>query len=441
MVIWTAGIEPVMMVLLLLAGLTMALRLGFLPLRRPGVLLRSWRDDLRGTNRSATLRTAACALAGTVGTGNMVGVAAALTAGGPGAVFWMWISALAGMVLKYSEILLTLLCRQEDGRGGPMTVLRHALGLRWLPDVFAAAGAAAAFGIGSMTQVHSAARAAETAWGMPGWIMGVALALLALPAVRGGGARIARACALLTPVMTGLYLALAGSALWVCRSGILPALGSIFREAFRPAAAVGGLAGASLARTVTVGLSRGIFTHEAGMGSAAIIHADAPADDPVRHSLWGVFEVFADTWVVCTVTALVILAAPASCGEGAAVTLAAFSAALGDWAGAAAAGCLALFALAALLGWYLCGSRCLAWLTSSPVLRRVYGLAYILCAAAAPHLSMAGVWAAADVLNVLMILPNVIGMLALSGTVARITRAYFAKVRPARETNLPILRL
>lgn len=436
--VWMQWGEPALMGVLLLAGLYLSLRLGLLPVRRPGAV---WRATLGGRRTGgdagsvSPFQAMATALAGTVGTGNMVGVATALAAGGPGAVFWMWASALVGMTTKYCEILLTLLYRKRNAAGewvgGPMHVLRRALGLRWLPDLFAAAGAVAAFGIGNMAQVNSAAAALEDSLGLSPWVTGLALAGLTALVILGGGKRIPRACARLVPAMAVCYLALAGAALWIGRAGILPALAGIVRGAFTPTAAVGGFLGSSVARTMATGLSRGIFTHEAGLGSSPIAHASAETDSPVRQGMWGVFEVFADTMVVCTVTALVILVSGAwtSGADGAPLTLMAFTGALGNWAGAGVALSLFLFALAAMLGWNFYGLRCLEFLTRSAGCRRAYQAAYLAAAVLGAVLPMDWIWPACDLLNACMILPNMVGVLALAGEAARETRAYFARGR------------
>ena len=445
-----------MLLLLVAAGIFFSARTRFVQVRSFG---KSVRLGLGGFARRERARpegvtptqAMTTALAATVGTGNIAGVAGALALGGPGAVFWMWVSAFLGMATKYAEIALSvrLRVRDADGRlqGGPMYYMR-ALGRggRALAVAFSLFGALAAFGIGNTVQANTlsgAVCAVATAL-VPAFApaqaplrlcVGVMIALVAAPAIMGGAARIGRATERLVPVMSALY-ALAALAVIVLRlPDAVRALGEIFARAFTPHAALGGAVGAA----IRCGMERGMFSHEAGMGSAPIAHALAAGTDPDRQGLLGVFEVFADTIVMCTLTALAILASGARVpyGEaaGAELTIAAFSTAFGGGAASLLiAVCVALFALSTLLSWSLYGERCFAYLTGGR-LTNLYKGAFVLAIVLGSVMRLDAVWALSGTLNALMAVPNLVAMFPLSGVVARISRGDLAASGKKREAQ------
>ncbi|MDR1693448.1 MAG: amino acid carrier protein [Oscillospiraceae bacterium] len=369
------------------------------------------------------------ALASTVGTGNIAGVATAIVAGGPGAVFWMWVSALLGMMTKYAEVFLAVKYRRKapggGWMGGPMTVM-EAIGWRVPAALFAALCMTAALGVGNLTQVNTLADAVYTVFRAPRLITGLATAALAALVLLGGIRSVAAAAEKLVPLMSVLYILLSGAVLVLCRDGILPALRDIVVGAFSPRAAMGGAAGYTIWRALRFGVSRGVFSNEAGLGSAPIAHAAAETDSAARQGMWGALEVFIDTIVLCTLTALVILSAgaftPGGGADGAALTVAAFSGALGPFGAGAAAVCTALFAFATIPGWCFYGEQCCRYLfcrkagsrklrTAAPI---VYRTVFILMLLPGSVLRLDVVWRFADVMNAAMALPNLAAILWLS---------------------------
>ncbi|MDR1669479.1 MAG: sodium:alanine symporter family protein [Oscillospiraceae bacterium] len=369
------------------------------------------------------------ALASTVGTGNIAGVATAIVAGGPGAVFWMWVSALLGMGTKYAEVFLAVKHRQKapggGWMGGPMMVM-EAIGWRVPAVVFAALCMTAALGVGNLTQVNTLADAVYTVFRAPRFITGAVTAVLAALVVLGGIRSIAAAAEKLVPLMSVLYILLSAAVLWVCRDGILPALQSIVTGAFNPRAALGGAAGYTVWRALRFGVSRGVFSNEAGLGSAPIAHAAADTDSAARQGMWGALEVFIDTIVLCTLTALVILSAgvfsPGGAADGAALTVAAFEHALGPFGAGAVAVCTALFAFATIPGWCFYGEQCCRYLfcreTAGRLTQKIapalYRAAFILMLLPGAVLRLDVVWRFADVMNAAMAIPNLAAILWMS---------------------------
>ena len=451
-----------MLLLLVGAGLLFSVRTRFVQFRRFGDMLRltlgalSRREAAR-PGEITPLQAMTTALAATVGTGNIAGVAGAIALGGPGAVFWMWVSALLGMATKYAEVALAVRhrVRAADGSyiGGPMYYMR-ALGRRARPLAwaFSLLGALAAFGIGNMVQANTAAEAvafAATAL-FPGAAgaqaplkaaVGVLTALAAGLCLVGGAARIGRATERLVPLMSALYAFAALIVVLLHLPEATRALSQIFACAFAPEAALGGAAGVGLRAALRSGMERGMFSHEAGMGSAPIAHAGAQTDDPDRQGLMGVFEVFADTIVMCTLTALAILASgvavPYGRAAGAELTIQAFGTAFGDGPAALlTAVCLALFALSTILSWSLYGERCFAYLTGGR-LTRLYRALFVGAIVLGASMRLDAVWALSSTLNGLMAVPNLMALLPLSGEVARISRGKRAASGKKREAKPP----
>lgn len=378
------------------------------------------------------------ALAATVGTGNIAGVATAIAAGGPGAMFWMWVTGIFGMATKYAEAVLAVRYRQRnpDGTmsGGPMYYLRDGLRQPWLATLFAVFTAVAAFGIGNMVQSNSVAHAALDTFGVPAWVTGLAMAGGTAVVILGGIRSIGRAAAALVPAMIILYLAAALAVLALTADQIPASLALIFRHAFTPTAAGGGFLGAAVLVTVRMGVARGVFSNESGLGSAPIAAAAAQTRHPVAQAMVSMTQTFIDTLIVCSATGLVILNTGAwRSGEtGAALTTLAFRTGLGGEFGpiVVALG-LIFFAYTTLLGWSYYGERAMYYLFGTWVLRPYRWLfCALVVAGAVAELEL--VWTFADVMNGLMAFPNLIALIGLSPVVAAETRAYFAALAEGR---------
>ncbi len=430
---WTAGV-------LAAAGLFLIFQTDFIPFRKLPLALRTVFDGTkRGSNGTSPFEALSLALGGTVGTGNIVGVAVAISMGGPGAVFWMWAAGLAGMGVKYAEIVLAVRFREKRNGGfvgGPMYVIRNGLGAqyRWLGTAFCVCGALAAFGIGCCVQMGGILTAFRGLSGtFPGWgkrfdrllpvLLGVTMAALAALTLKRRG----KAAARVVPFMAGCYI-LAALAVIFAHFDRLPAvLGEIFRSALSREAVTGGTAGAAL----SWGLRRGMFSNEAGLGSSPIAHASADAESPADQGLWGVFEVFADTIVMCTLTALAVLtsgaAVPFGTPAGAEVCAAALATVLGPGAASVfVAASMTLFGYTSILGWSCYGERCVSYLWGEGA-ERWYRAAFLLAAGLAPVLDFGLILRASDVGNALMMLPNMTAVLLLSSTVREETRKRFGK--------------
>ena len=429
--VWTGIFLPCV----LLCGLLLSLRSRFLQLRLFPASLRQLTKGGRGDGVSP-VQAASTALASTLGTGNIVGTAQAIAMGGPGAVFWMWAAALLGMAVKFAEISLSVATRRRDGvgySGGPMYYI-GSLGEKFRPLalMYALLAALSAFGIGNLSQISSAAGAVAGAaekiapeldprrlrlW------LGVILTLTAWLILRGGAAGVGRAAERLVPSMAGLFLLLSLFVL-CCHAQALPAaLRAIVTGAFSPRTAVSGIGGFGTAQTIQWGLRRGAFSNEAGLGSSAIAHGSAAARSPGEQGLWGIFEVFADTIVICTATALTILCSgvgiPWGSPPGAELLLSAWETCIP----AAPAACfmalsLLLFAFTSVLGWALYGTQCVRFLWGEKA-AAPYRLCFSLAITVGCLVSLRTVWAAADLLNGLMAIPNFIALFALSGKAAK----------------------
>lgn len=429
--VWTGIFLPCV----LLCGLLLSLRSRFLQLRLFPASLRQLTKGGRGDGVSP-VQAASTALASTLGTGNIVGTAQAIAMGGPGAVFWMWAAALLGMAVKFAEIGLSVATRRRDGAGysgGPMYYI-GSLGEKFRPLalMYALLAALSAFGIGNLSQISSAAGAVAGAaekiapeldprrlrlW------LGVILTLTAWLILRGGAAGVGRAAERLVPSMAGLFLLLSLFVL-CCHAQALPAaLRAIVTGAFSPRTAVSGIGGFGKAQAIQWGLRRGAFSNEAGLGSSAIAHGSAAARSPGEQGLWGIFEVFADTIVICTATALTILCSgvgiPWGSSPGAELLLSAWETCIP----AAPAACfmalsLLLFAFTSVLGWALYGTQCVRFLWGEKA-AAPYRLCFSLAITVGCLVSLRTVWAAADLLNGLMAIPNFIALFALSGKAAK----------------------
>ena len=369
------------------------------------------------------------ALAATVGIGNIVGVATAITLGGPGAVFWMWMTGLVGMVTKYSEAVLAVKYREkgEHGmRGGPMYYLAKGAGLPWLGTLFAIFTALAAFGIGNMTQANATAKIFETTFNIDPLATGLVLMVLTALVILGGIRSIGRFTSLLVPFMIVGYVTAALIVLAMNAAEIPHALGLIFYHAFNPAAATGGFAGATIAAAMRFGIARGVFSNESGLGSAPIAAAAARTNDPVKQALVSMTQTFIDTLVVCTMTALVILTATSwtqgvSAGE---LTSLSMAETLGGSGQIIVALATALFAYSTLIGWNYYGEKAIEYLFG-PRSIRIYRIFFIAAVIVGATTSLEFVWNFSDLMNGMMAIPNLIGLLLLSKVIKSETDRYF----------------
>ncbi|HQO71744.1 MAG: sodium:alanine symporter family protein [Tissierellia bacterium] len=432
---------PVLLILVLGTGTYLSFMTGFFSITKIGYVLKNtlfkmFAKDDKGEGEVTAFQAVATALAATVGTGNIAGVATAIALGGPGAVFWMWLAAIMGMTTKYAEVVLAVNYREktEDGRfvGGPMYYITNGLGKswKWLAVLFAFFGTFASFGIGCMVQSNSVALSAQSTFGIPVLATGIVLAILTAVVIVGGIKRIGAFTEKLVPFMAALYI-LGGLWLLISNAAKIPAaFAMIFSNAFTGTAAVGGFTGTVMMQAIRFGIARGIFTNEAGLGSAPIAHAAATTDHPVRQGLWGVFEVFTDTIVICSITALSILVTGVwETGEsGAVLSAMAFDTGIPVVGRFIVSIGLILFAYSTILGWEYYGERCLEYLAGTkPII--VYRLLWVVAVVVGAIGGLEFMWDLADTLNGLMAFPNLVGVLILSPVVFKLTREFFAKER------------
>ena len=394
------------------------------------------RDETGGTGDVSHYQALMTALAATVGTGNIAGVATALAAGGPGALFWMWMTGLVGMATKFAEAVLAVKYRITDDRhamaGGPMYYIERGLGWRWLGIVFAGLTTVAAFGIGNLVQANSVADALRATFGVPLVVSGAVVALAMALVVLGGIQLIAKTASVIVPTMIVFYL-VGGLIVLALNWRTLPDIAfHICRDAFSPTAAVGGFTGATVTQGIRFGIARGVFSNESGLGSGAIAAAAARAHHPVAQGLVSMTQTFIDTIVVCSITGFTIIATGAwqSGDTGAALTTRAFSTGLpGTWGGSIVALALALFAFSTILGWSYYGEKALEYLVGSTRFTRRYRIVWVAATFVGAVTSLEVVWAVADVFNGAMALPNLIALVLLSGVVVRETKDYLGRRR------------
>ncbi len=432
---------PPILILIVGTGLYVSSRTGFFSIRKLGYVLRNtlmkmFSKEQVGEGEVTAFQAVATALAATVGTGNIARVATAIALGGPGAIFWMWFAAVLGMTTKFAEVVLAVKFREktEDGRflGGPMYYIEKGLGWKWLAIIFAILGTLASFGIGNMTQSNSVAIALQSTFGVKPIITGIILAIVTGLVIIGGLKRIGAFTEKLVPFMAVIYIVGGLAVILLNISKIPMAFGLIFKNAFTGTAAVGGFAGATIANAMKYGVARGVFTNEAGLGSAPIAHAAATTDHPVRQGLWGVFEVFADTLVIASITALCIVTTGVwETGlTGVELTSAAFDATIPGGRYIVSIS-LVLFAYSTVLGWEYYGERCLEYLAGTkPIL--IYRLLWCVLVVVGAIGGLEFMWSLADTLNGMMAIPNLIGVLGLSGVVFKLTKEFFANERAKR---------
>ena len=442
------------MVCIIGVGLYLSIRTGFLQIRKFPYAIRTtigrmFRKKDASDGAITPFQAVCTALAATVGTGNIAGVAGALAIGGPGAVFWMWVSALLGMCTKFSEVTLAVQFRETnaDGElvGGPMYYIKNGLPKcwHWLAYLFAVFGVLTVFGTGNATQVNTITTAINSALtnynllkpdqiSTSNLIIGIVITIMIAMILLGGIKRIGQVTEKLVPFMALLYIVLALGVILLNLHVVPSVFASIIEGAFHPSAVTGGIVG-SLFLSMKKGVSRGIFSNEAGLGTGSIAHACADTRKPVKQGMFGIFEVFTDTILICTLTALVILCSQVSIpygqAAGAELTIQGFTATYGNWVSIFTAVAMCCFAFSTILGWGLYGARCIEFLFSSKVTKPfmvVYSLVAILGATA----DLGLMWNIAETFNGLMAIPNLIALFLLSGTVVKLTKAYFAQENP-----------
>lgn len=437
-IVWLNGIVwgPLMLVLILGTGVYLMLRLAFMPLLRLGYGFRlMWRGRRSDADGDITpFNALMTALSATIGTGNIAGVATAIVLGGPGALFWMWCTALVGMATKYAETVLAVRYREVDALGnhvgGPMYYIRNGLGPRWawLGAAFAAFGGLAGFGIGNTVQANSVADVLQTHLSVPPLISGVVMAVLVGLVLIGGIRRIGAVAGALVPFMALAYV-IGGLVILALHATAVPAaLALVFTHAFSPAAATGGFAGAAVWAAIRYGVARGVFSNEAGLGSAPIAHAAARTNSAVGMGFVGMLGTFIDTIVICSITGLVILVSGAwtSGATGATLSYTAFDSALPGFGGPVVAFGLATFAFTTLLGWSVYGERCVEYLFGERSIKP-FRVIWTVVVPVGTLTQLEFTWLVADTLNALMAIPNLIALLLLSPVVVQLTRAYFGE--------------
>jgi alanine or glycine:cation symporter, AGCS family len=423
---------PIMLILLVGTGLYLTILLKGMQFRvLPHAFRLIFQKDHHHEGDISHFAALMTALAATVGIGNIVGVATAITLGGPGAVFWMWVTGLVGMATKYSEAVLAVKYREKGPhgmRGGPMYYLTYGAGLPWLGTLFAIFTAFAAFGIGNMTQVNATAKIFEATFQIPALNTGIVLTLLTGLVILGGIKSISKFTSILVPIMIVVYV---GCSLFVLALNIteIPhAFGLIFYHAFNPAAATGGFAGATIAAAMRFGIARGVFSNESGLGSAPIAAAAARTNDPVKQALVSMTQTFIDTLVVCSMTALVILTANSwTQGVGAAeLTSMSMAETLGPIGNVIVAVSIALFAYSTVIGWNYYGEKAIEFLFG-PRAIKVYRVVFTIAVMVGAVTSLEFVWNFSDLMNGMMAIPNLIGLLLLSKIIKQETNRYFSK--------------
>ncbi len=431
---------PVMLTLLIGVGLYITVRTRFLQFGKFGYMMKNTilglgSKDQRSKDKSGVspFQAVATAMAGTIGTGSIAGLATAIVCGGPGAVFWMWISALLGMVTKYSEIVLSINYREKNKKGewvgGPMYYIKNGLNLKWLAGIFAVFTMIACLGTGNATQSNSIAVALESTIGIETWITGLVLTIIAAAVILGGMRRIASVNEKLVPIMAVFYVAASLIALIINADKIPGAFALIFKEAFNFRAAAGGAAGYGIVLAMHYGFSRGVFSNEAGLGSAPIAHAASSVKDPVKQGLWGMFEVFFTTIVICTFSALIILTTDiwnTGTLSGSALSIASFNSILPGFGGVVITLSTVFFALSTILGWAYYGEVCIGYLFKNAKAAVIaYRCIYVLFVFIGAVGNLDLIWSISETMNGLMAIPNLIAIVCLVKVVITLTKKHF----------------
>ncbi|MEK4138454.1 sodium:alanine symporter family protein [Kurthia sp. FSL E2-0154] len=417
-----------LIVLILGTGIYLTIRIGFLQIRLLPTALKlvfSKNHDKSAEGDISQFQALTTALAATVGTGNIVGVATAVILGGPGAIFWMWVAAILGMATKYGEALLAVKYRVKDEKGqmagGPMYYLERGLKQKWLAVLFAFFGVIASFGIGNGTQSNSVAGVVSNTFNVAPWITGIVLTVVVGLVILGGISSIGSVTAVFVPVMAIFYLLAGLIVIFTNITDVPAAFGIIFKDAFSFSAAGGGAVGAA----IRYGVARGIFSNEAGLGSAPIAAAAAKTDLPGRQALISMTQVFLDTILICSITGLTIVMSGVYTNKDMAaneLTTAAFDTFLGAWGPYVVAIGLVFFASSTIMGWAYYGEKCLQYLVKTPIAGTIYRIIFVLFVYVGATSSLDLVWTFSDVANGLMAIPNLIGLVGLSGVIVAETR-------------------
>ena len=441
-----------MIILILASGIFLSIRNKFFQVRKFGTSLKHTvggtikqmkKKEKKSTNPNAIspFEAFSTAVSGTVGTGNIVGVTTAILSGGPGAVFWMWVSAFFGMFTKFGEITLGLFYRKKNNKGeflgGPMQYIENGTKQKWLAILFAIFTILAAIGMGSV-QADTIHSTWNSAFNIPTWVTAIFIVVIAALVIIGGIKRIGKVTSLLVPFMIVLFLILAIILVCVNITAVPAALASIFSSAFTPKSMLGGFAGAGISYAMRYGFARGIFSNEAGLGSASIAHATAETKEPVEQGLWGIFEVFIDSFVVCTLTALFVLTSGLdgnAIGNGATVAMTAFTSVLGTIGTIAYSIILPLFAFSTILAWAVYGAKAMQYLFKNHQsgAKLTFNIIYLLMIIGiglltfffGDNLGSDFVWLISDMTNALMAIPNLIALIILSGQLVKIIKNYF----------------
>lgn len=432
-------------------GIYISLRLKGLQFRKLGFALRNTLGKafakLDGSDGDISPFSALdTALAATVGTGNIVGVSLAIIMGGPGAIFWMWIAAIFGMATKFSEVTLALAYREKRGGsfvGGPMYYIENGLKNKKLAKAFALFASLAVFGIGNSTQSNAIAGVLRDDFGISTIVTGLILSVLAGIVIVGGLASISKVTERLVPFMSIFYILGSVWIIFLNRANLIPAIQSIFVTAFSPMSVAGGVAGISVREVISAGVARGVFTNEAGLGSSPMAHASATTDHPVRQGLWGMTEVFVDTMVICSLTALVILTTGVDRSVGVDVrtlVASAFSSA-STIGGLILSLGISLFAFSTILGWAYYGELAISYLLGEGI-KKYYRIAYVIFVFVGANMDLELAWTVANILNGLMALPNLYALLRLAPVLVRLEKDFFKdpmRIRKGREEYLGLL--
>ncbi|MFH6662284.1 sodium:alanine symporter family protein [Streptococcus suis] len=428
---------PPLLLLLVGTGVYFTLRFGIFQISKlPTAFRLIFSSDQSGQGDVSSFAALCTALAATVGTGNIVGVATAITTGGPGALFWMWVAAFFGMATKYAEGFLAIKYRTKDANGqaagGPMHYITLGMGQKWKPLAvfFAISGVLVALlGMGTFSQVNSIASSVSASFGLAPQLVSIVTAISIAFFIFGGIEKISDVSTKIVPFMAILYILASLIVLLVHWNELLPTLGLVLKSAFSPAAAVGGFVGATVKEAIQRGIARGVFSNESGLGSAPIAAAAAKSDNPVEQGLISMTGTFIDTIIICTLTGLTILVTgqwSVEGLEGAPLTQAAFATVFGNAGSIALTISLVLFAFTTILGWSYYGERCIEFLFGTKSILP-YRLLFVAMVALGGFLKLDLIWTIADIVNGLMALPNLIALLALSPVIIKETRQYFAK--------------
>lgn len=438
-ILWT----PVMLVLLGGSSLFFTVKFKFLQFTKIGMIFKNTVGSLftkkPGKEKISPFAAMSAALAGTMGVGNIAGVATAITAGGAGAVFWMWASALFCMILKYMEVTLSQLykIKTDDGNyaGGPMYYIKKGAKSPFLAVMFAIFCIFSSFGMGNMTQANTLSQSVSDTFGLNKIVIGLITAFVAALIILGGIKRIVTFTSFFVPLVSFLYFIFAFVVLFVCRENILPSLKLIIISAFSFEKVGWGIMGYTISRAVRFGISRGIFSNEAGLGSAPIAHAAADNEYPAAQGMWGIFEVFFDTIISCTLTALVILSTGAlnALGtdgnplDGVELTSEAFRRVLGHNSDIFLSVSIAFFAISTIICWSYYGESCVRFLTKSDAAIKAYKIAFIVCISLGSVAELKVVWLFSDIFNALMAIPNLLAITVLYKQVEKSTAEYLRK--------------